>query len=603
MKKLNPYTLFRLFFVPAYVLVSIVGYLIAYYSFHSVPLAYGIVISGIVVGSFQLIKETGEKLLSRQFALDYIALLAISLGVITGQYLVAAVIVLMLSGGNTLEEYGMEIAKRSLTSLTDRIPNEVLLIENGKREKLVKIDSVKVGQTILVRKGEVIPLDGRLVSDDGLTDESSLTGEPYMIEKIKGDHLRSGTINIGNAIQIMVTTVVANSTYHKIIAMVKSAQDQKAPLIRLADRYSTIFTIITFIISGLAYLLSHDFGRVLSVLVIATPCPLILATPIALMGGMNAAAKKRIIVKNLASIEALSRVNTIIFDKTGTITLGKPSVRAIEVLDSSFTHKKILQIAESIERHSLHPLAKAIIAEAKKEHITHIQASAIDETIGTGIHGVVDKKTYRLSKPNNQNGMAIEMYEGKKHIARFTFEDELKAGSKKIVKKLQDRGIEIHIFTGDKETSAKALVATLGENISYKADCTPEDKKKGIELLRKQGKTIAMVGDGINDAPALALADVGMVFSNEEQTAASEASDIIFLGGDFSSVIDALFISRNTIHIALQSIISGIGVSVIGMLFAAFGQIPAIYGAFLQEAIDVAVILNALRASKTSSPY
>jgi heavy metal translocating P-type ATPase len=595
MKKIiNILTIFK---VPFLVALSIAAYLILYYQLHLVFLARTLILIAIFVGSLDLVKDTLSSLLKKQFALDYIALLAITVALLTQQYLVAAVIVLMLSGGNTLEDYGMMMAKKSLTALTDRIPSEVVLYENGKPGEKMKIENVQVGQEIVVRKGEVIPLDGLLQSEAAYVDESSLTGEPYMMDRSKGDKIRSGTINAGNPIVIKVTNADKDSTYRKIVEMVKQAQDEKAPLIRLADRYSAIFTIITFTISAVAYLISHDFTRVLAVLVIATPCPLILATPIALMGGMNSSAKKRIIVKRLSSLEVLARVKTMIFDKTGTLTLGRPTVSDLRISDTSYTVDQIYAIAEAIERHSLHPLAKAIVAKAKQEKITPVSASDIEEKMGVGISGKVNNHTFTLSKVPGQ-GMAIQLLEGKKHIATFHFQDEIKKGSQKILDELKKIGLDILIFTGDKKEAAEQVVQKLGLHVTVKAECTPEDKKNGIADLKKEGRVTGMVGDGINDAPALAAADVGMVFSNEEQTAASEAADIVFLGGDFSLVLDAIYISRRTIFIALQSILAGIGVSVIGMLFAATGHIPPIVGAFIQEAIDVMVILNALRASR-----
>jgi P-type E1-E2 ATPase len=367
----------------------------------------------------------------------------------------------------------------------------------------------------------------------------------------------------------------------------------------MADKYSGVFTIVTLAITAFAYAFSNfDLTRALAVLVIATPCPLIIATPIALLGGVNSASKKNIIVKKLASIEILSRAKALIFDKTGTITLGKPKVIEFSNLTKNYSDKDILAIAESIERNSLHPLAKAVVDFAKKKNAKIIHAQNIEEKIGQGILGTIDGKTYKLAKLESHEGMAIGIYEKNKLLGSFKFEDEIKQESKLIIQSLKNLGFEIFIFTGDKQQAAEKLVKNLGIEAHINAECTPEDKQKGIEDLKKSGKITAMVGDGINDAPALALADVGMVFSNEEQTAASEAADIVFLGGNFSLVIESLNIAKKTIKIAKQSIFVGIGISILGMVAASFGFIPPIGGAFLQEAIDVAVIVNALRASR-----
>jgi len=591
-------SLLNAFRIPAIIVLATAFYLVLLLL--QLTLAAAVVaIFATLLGSYRLFYETAASLLKKNFALDYIAILAIIVALATQEYLVAAILALMISSGRTLEDYGVSQAKKSLTKLAERIPNEVFLWVNGKIGEKVKIEKVKIGQEILIRKGEVIGLDVVLVSKDGLTDESSLTGEPYTIEKIQGDPIRSGTINVGQPIVVNVTKESGDSTYNKIVSMVKNAQDEKSPFVRLADSYSGVFTIVTLFITGFAYAYSgFDLTRALAVLAIATPCPLIIATPIALLGGVNASSKKNIIVKKLASLEVLARAQAIIFDKTGTITLGKPKVSKFLNLSKNYTDQEILAISESIERNSLHPLAKAVVNFAKENKAVVLHAEKIEEKVGSGISGVLNNKTYTLSKLPSKEGMMIGIFEKDKHLATFVFEDEIKQESKDIIKDLKRRGFQLFIFTGDKKEAAEKVVASLGEDIVIKAEAKPEDKQQGIADLKKKGIVTAMVGDGINDAPALALADVGMVFSNEEQTAASEAADMVFLGGNFSLVIDSLNIAKRTIKIAKQSIFVGIGISILGMVVASLGFIPPIGGAFLQEGIDVVVILNALRASR-----
>lgn len=585
------------FKVPLLVVIGIILYLLlSFYQIYS--LAIPLVFITIIVGSFSLLQETVMSLMRRQFALDYIAILAIAVAVGTEEYLVAAILALMVSGGRTLEAYGVSKAKKSLTQLTNRIPTDVTLWDKDKPGRKESLKNITVGESIFIYKGEVIGIDGVLESERGETDESSLTGEPYFIEKVKGDIIRSGTINIGQPMVIKVTKTEKDSTYKKILAMVQQAEREKSPLVRLADKYSVVFTLVTFFIAGFAYFYSHfDLKNVLAVLAVATPCPLILATPIALLGGMNASAKRKIIIKKLAALETLSRVQTIVFDKTGTITLGEPQIITIEIISKHHTKAEVLAIAEAIERNSLHPLAKAIVREAKAQKVKRIFATHIHEQIGKGISGVVNGKEYSLKKLQEKIGMAIELQHNGQALAMFFFEDKLKATSKRTIQELSNTGLSIHIFTGDKKEAADKLAAELGANVIVKAECTPQEKQQGIETLKKQGQVTAMVGDGINDAPALALADVGMAFSDEEQTAASEAADIVFLGGNFTMVLTSWQIAKRTIVIAKQSILWGIGLSVAAMIFAAVGLIPPIVGAGLQEAIDVAVILNALRAS------
>ena len=589
--------LFYTFKIPIIILLGIFAFIIL--ELLSLPLYASIIaIFVTLLGSYRLIKESFEKLFKKQYALDYIAILAISVSLVTKEFLVAAILALMIESGRTLEDYGVSQAKKSLTKLAERIPDKVVLWENKKAGTKIAVGKVNIGDLILIRRGEVIALDGILESEAGFTDESSLTGEPYAVEKIKGDQIRSGTVNVGDAIIVKVTRPESDSTYKKIVDLVKKAQNEKSPFIKMADRYSGVFTIITLLITLFAYVFSgFDTVRALAVLVIATPCPLIIATPIALLGGVNSASKKNIIVKKLASIEILARAKALIFDKTGTITLGKPKVTVFEN-KSQYENLKILAISEAIERNSLHPLAKAIVDFAKDKQSAVVHAQEIEEKVGHGIEGTVEGKRYSLSRLEGKEGMSIGVYENKKLLAVFRFEDEIKEESKNIIHKLKASGFELFVFTGDKKEAAEKLVKNLGLEVNVQAECTPLDKQKGIEKLKKEGKITAMVGDGINDAPALALSDVGMVFSNEEQTAASEAADIVFLGGNFSLVIASLNIAKRTIRIAKQSIFIGIGASILGMIIASFGFVPPIGGAILQEAIDVAVILNALRASR-----
>lgn len=589
------------FIIPSVVFGGTIVYLIMQYigisRFTSV---WAVII--IILGSYSLIVDSLQSLRRRQFALDYIAILAIIVAVATGEYLAGMVIALMVATGHMLEVYGANRARQSLTQLIDRIPREVTLAHNHHTDRRVRLEDVKVGDEILVRKGEVIALDGWLVSERAQTDESSLTGEPYFLEKSQGDQLRSGTINIGESIVLRVTHLAKDSTYEKIIALVKAAAEEKAPLVRLADHYSTFFTIVTFVLAGVTYLASHDMSRVLAVLVVATPCPLILAVPIALMGGVNSLAKHQVIVKKIASLEILARLHTMILDKTGTITLGRPTVTAVELVSQEFTLPQVLAIAVAIERNSLHPLAKAVVAYAQQQdHLLLLHANAVHEVIGSGIMGQVDDVQYMLKKWSTSEGLAIALLANDnddKPIAVFHFADKIKAGSKKVLADLQQHGLELFIFTGDKRSTAEQIVQELGQDIQIQAECTPEDKQRGIAALKAQGKVIAMVGDGINDAPALALADVGVVFSNEEQTAASEAADIVILNSEFELTAMMLAIARRTVKIAQQSMIWGIGLSIAAMLLAAFGFIRPVGGAIVQEVIDLAVILNALRASR-----
>ena len=589
----------KIFGVPIIVLISLILFIYLKYNAGNQNMAYVIAIFAIIIGSLTLIFETAKSISKKIFALDYIALLAIGTALYTQQHLVALVIVLMLSGGNALEEYATARAKKSLTSLINRIPTKALVLNDDKTTQEVDVKKVEVGQTITVRRGEVVPLDGTILSGEANIDESSLTGEPYTVEKSTGDTVRSGTINIGDTLTMLVTKNVHESAYSKIIELVEQASVEKAPIVRLANRYSSIFTLVTLVLCAIAYFISHDIYRVLAVLVVATPCPLILATPIALFGGMNKSAAKNILIKTPASLEQLNSVTDIVFDKTGTVTVGKPVIETLEIVDSGHSESSVYSIAEAIERNSLHPFAKIIVSEARKLHAPHKSATDVHEQIGLGIFGTVDGTTYTLTK-SKENKHSISLLEGSKIIAHFVFEDKIKDNFGSTISTLKKLGVSLHIFTGDKiENTNKIseLAKTNDSIISITSDMKPEEKEAGVQALKNEGKTVVMIGDGINDAPAIAAADVGMVFSNEEQTASSEAADIVLLQGNLDTVISSINIAQNTVKIALQSIAFGIGLSIIAMILAAMGIIKPLEGAILQEIIDVIVIFNALRAS------
>jgi len=583
--------------------ITVLGLIGVYFAILPIAptVALVIALAGVALGSFDLFKETVASIREGKFALDYIAIAAVILGVVTGEYVAALVIALMLATGQGLEQYGFEKARASLTALTDRIPNEVVLWRNGQAGERAARSAVTVGAEILVRKGEVVPLDGELVSERGVLDESSLTGEPYLSDKVTGDLVRSGTVNTGDVMVVRVTKRDEDSTYRKIVALVEEAQVEKAPMVRLADKYSLWFTALTTTIAVAAFITTGSWERVLSVLVVATPCPLILATPIALFGGLSASAKQRILVKRIASLEVLSRVTDIIFDKTGTITLGTPQVNRVETAIASSTNE-VLQVAEALERNSLHPIAKAIVQAAQVATIERVPVAAVREVIGQGISGQVNGREYTIKRAQTESfSQSVEVWQGDTLFGRIFFADILKTDSHRVLEQLKQNRLSLHLFTGDRAEPAARMVAQLGlvgKEIAVRARCTPEDKKNGVAELKTRGAVTAMVGDGINDPPALALADVGLVFSNEEQTAASEAADIVFLGGDLSQVVRVMNISQRTVRIAVQSILIGIGASVVAMIFAALGYITPVTGALIQELIDIVAIFNALRASR-----
>ncbi|MPM23222.1 Copper-exporting P-type ATPase [bioreactor metagenome] len=585
-----------LFILPIFLLGSLLLSLAFEFLWKRVELAHFLSLAAILIGSWRLLRESIAALLRRNFALDYIALLAITTGVITGNYSVALVIVLMMVGGNTLEDYAAKRAATSLTQLKNRLPQEIqVLTPEGQISQ--KITQVPIGSEIVIRKGEVIPLDGLLLSKTAVIDESSLTGEALPVEKEAGDTLHSGTLNLGEVLTLKTTVENQDSNYQKIINLVEEAQSGKAPFLQLADKLSMFFTLFTLLLAGLVFFFTHSLERTFAVLVIATPCPLILATPIAIMGGVNQAAKHLIIFRQLSALEILAEVKAMIFDKTGTITFGEMRINDIIVTNENYQKDRILQIALGLERNSLHPIARSLLHCCREKKLQALHFQNVKEIPGLGIEGNYRGDHYRLLKSNKKYARTLLKRNGKL-IAYLDFIDQPKPSSSEVLESLQKLGIELHIFTGDKLQRAKDLLKSLPNGIQLQADCSPEEKRQGILQLKQQQKITAMIGDGINDAPALALADVGIAFSHQEQSAASEAADVVILGNSFQSVLAAVSISQRSMKIAKESMYAGLALSMLGMMVAAFGYLPALAGALLQEVIDVAVIFNALRSSQ-----
>jgi heavy metal translocating P-type ATPase len=558
------------------------------------PLA--VVVIGI--GIIPLLRDTIAAIKQRRYALDYLALLAIGAAIAALEFQVGAVIALMLASGQALEDYGVRRARSSLSLLADRIPRAALVQHSDQTTSPMTVDEIEIGATVLVRHGEVLPLDGTLLTAQAEVDESSLTGEPYLLTKVSGDEVRSGTVNQGPPLLLQVTREARDSTYRQILALVEAAQDGGAPMVRLADRYSLVFSTIAVVLAGGAWWFSGSLERALAVLVVATPCPLILAVPIALMGGVNRAARQKIIVKRMAALEVLARVSSLILDKTGTITVGRPELVRIEGGVTGLSPDEALSLAAAVERHSLHPIAKALVEAAHARDLATLSVRDVVETVGHGIQARVGKHVVVVRGAEAPYGeMRVLCEVDGEESATFVLQDRLKAGAREVFARILGMGVELSIATGDRREAAERAVTELGLPLQIEAECTPEAKLIAIKTRQKAGRVVGMVGDGINDAPALAQADVGLVFTNEARTASSEAADIALLGGDVEQVWQALRISRDTVRVATQGILLGIGLSVLAMLAAAAGFLPPLAGAFLQEGIDVLVIANALRAT------
>ena len=547
---------------------------------------------------------------------DAIALVAMTSALATGEYLAGAVVAVMLAGGNALEEYAAGRARRELTKLLERAPRIAHRRRAGAVEE-VPVDELLPGDIVVVRAGEVIPVDGVAVGE-ALVDEAALTGEPLPVSYAADSKLRSGSSNAGEAFDVRATRLAAESTYAAIVRLVRGAETQRAPFVRLADRYAAFFLPLALAIAGIAWAVSGDVVRFVAVMVVATPCPLILAAPIALIAGVSRAARRGVIVKGSGVIETLGKARTVLFDKTGTLTLGQPALERVVAFDG-IGPDELLRLAASVDQLSAHVLAEALVHAAQRRGFELAAPARVEEGRGQGIEGRVDGRNVAVG---SSVWLRERGYSGAEEAARaldtnsdlgkakilvgvdgrlagaVVMGDSLREDAPELVARLRSVGVRhVAVVTGDRATVAEEVGRQLGVDRVY-ADQSPEGKLDVVRSLREQRELtpVVMVGDGVNDAPALALADVGIAMGAAGATVASETADAVIMSDRIDAVVEAIQIGRRSLTIARQSMIAGIGLSLVAMVFAAAGLITPVAGALLQEAIDVAVIVNALRA-------
>ncbi len=541
------------------------------------------------------------------WGIDILAVTAIVATVSVGEYLAGLVIVLMLSGGEALEDYAEGRARRELTSLLDRSPQTAHRYTRSTAEATdVAVGDVNIGDTLLVRPSEVVPVDGVLTSSDAQLDTSALTGESLPVQATSGDRLLSGSVNGGQALTMQATARVEDSQYQRIVSLVEEASQSRAPLVRLADRYAVPFTIASLLVAGLAWYLSGDPVRFAEVLVVATPCPLLIAAPVAFMGGMSRAAHSGIIVKNGGTLEKLSRARTVVFDKTGTLTYGEPTLEAIHP-ENGWSEDDLLAAAASAEQYSTHVLADSVKAAAQGRGLELSEATTAHEYATHGVAAdlpvgkvVLGKRTFvaehadAVTSPSLHSGqLAVHVALDGTYMGSLVLSDGHRDNAADTVARFGHMGVtEAMMVTGDMRSAAEHIAAAVGLT-SVRAEALPEDK---VAVLRTVERPVIMIGDGVNDAPALAAADVGIAMGARGSTAASETADVVIVADDLSKTADAMAISQRTMRVALQSIWLGIALSIGLMLVAALGYLPAIAGAATQEFVDLAAILNALRA-------
>lgn len=592
----------------------------------------------ILVGGLPLLWITARQVAHREISVDLLALLAIAGSAALGQYLAGAIIVLMLSGGEALEAFALHRARSSLTALAERAPRHAHLVR-GDELVTVAAEDVDIGMEVAVKPGELFPVDGVVTDGVSSVSEADLTGEPVPVLKEAGALVLSGSVNLDAVLRVRATKRTADSQYALIVRLVAEAQERKAPLHRLADRYALWFTALALGIAGLAWAFSGDSLYALAVLVVATPCPLILATPIAIMSGVDRAARSGIIVKSGATIEQLGEVDVAVFDKTGTLTLGTPALIELAavagdgepVAGPRYSSEVLLALAASVEQFSSHILARAVVTAARERGATLVLATDITEATGKGVRGLVPAlsqgaiagATGRIAVAvGNRSFMGSldislspSVLAEREHRTRqgqmvsflaidgrlaglLIFSDVPRPELARLAPELKAAGIERTVLlTGDGEVVARQIGTVAGID-RVVSQCLPEDKVRLVTELEQHKSHVLMVGDGINDAPALATATVGIAMGAQGLTAASSAADAVLLSTDIVRVADAVRLGRQVVRVAKEGIWVGIGLSIAAMVVAAFGYLPPAAGAILQEGIDVLVILNALRAGR-----
>ena len=547
-----------------------------------------------------------KSLMAGQVGLDVLAVTAILATVIVGEFWASLVIVLMLTGGEALEDYAEGRAERELSSLLEHVPQIAHLYRADGTTEDIAASRVAVGDRLLVRPSEIVPVDATLATTGGTFDESTLTGESLPVEKLDGDAVMSGSINGSGAVDIVATSIAADSQYQRIVALVSEAKESKAPLVRLADRYAVPFTLVAYAIAGAAWWVSGDAGRFAEVLVVATPCPLLIGAPVAFMAGMSSAAHSGIVIKHAGTLERLARAKTIALDKTGTLTHGTPRVVAVNPV--AMSADDLLVLVGSAEQYSAHVLAGALRAAVAERGLPLRDVVDAHDVATHGVQAMIGGKTVFVGKPKYVEEIAtnvppLDLQPGEAAIyiaidgqfaGSVTLRDEIRTDAAATLSALRKLGVRhVLMLTGDIRPVAEHVGRELGID-DVRAECLPEDKVNAIREATP--RPVVMVGDGVNDAPVLAVSDVGIAMGAKGSTSAAESADIVILLDDISRVARAISIGQRTVTIALQSIWLGIAFSLALMVWAALGQLPAIIGAALQEVVDLISILGALRA-------
>ena len=581
-----------------------------------VPLASaatGVWVLAALPVAVQVARDSWRAVRGGAVGVDVIALLAIGGAIALDESFTAALVALMVAGGGALEEFAEGRARGELSALLARVPQVAHRLDGDTLNDLAA-EAVRSGDLLLVKPGELVPVDGMVVGAAAELDESALTGEPLAVGRAAGDVARSGVVNAGTPFRMLATATAQDSTYSAVVRLVRAAERERAPMVRLADRWALLLLPATLAVAGAALLWHGSAEFALAVLVVATPCPLILAAPVALMCGVSRAARLGVIVKGGGALERLARVGTVLFDKTGTLTSGVPEVEAVEVLDG-FDRDEVLRLAASLDQASQHAVAGAVVAAARAAGLALVLPERVTEIPGGGVTGMVAGRAVSvgsaamltaqgLAPP--ASGIAARLAMASPAAAWVAIEgrlagvlllaDRIRPEAARALQALRAAGVtRLVMVTGDRAGPAANVGQALGLDAVH-AECTPAGKIAVVRAERSGAVPVMMVGDGINDAPALAIADIGVAMGARGAAAAAEAADVMLLVDRIDRVADAVRVARDSRRIARQSIAVGMGLSLCAMAVAAAGYLPPAAGAVLQEGIDVAVILNALRA-------
>ncbi len=601
--------------IAVFTVIAILIHLVLRFGLKTTTEAYGFplselpLIASLVFGGIPLVIDLLIKLFRLEFGSDLLAGISIVTSVLLGQYLAGSLVVLMLSGGEALEAYAVRSASSVLEALAKRMPSVAHKKSNGGVTDL-SLGDVRIGDTLIVFPHEICPVDGTVIEGHGVMDESYLTGEPYMMSKTPGSDVLSGAINGEQALTIRANKLAVDSRYAKIMQVMRESEQRRPRVRRLGDRLGAFYTPVAVCIALIAWVVSGEAVRFLAVMVVATPCPLLIAIPVAIIGAISLAARRGIIIKDPTVLESIDKCRTAIFDKTGTLTYGRP--RLTEIIPSpGFTEKEVLSLVASLERYSKHPLSGAILDAAKEADLNLLEVSEISERPGEGLSGIIDgRKIWVTSRsklvskypdmaneiPPLSGGLECVIMVDGSYAAMFRFRDEPRTEGASFINHLKPKhGFErVMIVSGDRESEVRYLADQVGIKELYFGQ-SPEQK---LELAREETKraNTVFLGDGINDAPALTAATVGIAFGQQSDII-TEAAGAVIMENSLEKVDELLHIGGRMRSIALQSAIAGMTLSIFGMILAAVGYLPPVAGAIAQEVIDVFAVVNALRVS------